>query len=202
MNALHGCKKVMPLLPARFATRSDLPYYCQGVQIATAFLQRFGVSNNASNKEAKVFYKWPAIKHCRLLSRWKLYQVALMALFLPPATLSYQHGSLAASTLLSAYIAAGGTLAILLSLSHLFTRVVGEMAYLPARHQVRVSTLTFLGGRADLLVAPEEILSQGDGGRLLQRLELAGSKKVYLYSLQYGHVLDTHLMNDLLMLNR
>ena len=210
MIVWRGCAKV-PLIPARFASRwhCDLPH---SPSWSSSFLhchcrRLAGSSHSHSHaaiphKEgATVFYRWPAIRHCRLLSRWKLYQIALMTLFLPPATLSYQQGSLPGSTLLAAYVATGGTLAILLSLSHVFTRVVGEMAYLPEDHQVRLSTLTFLGGRRDVVVTPEEILTQGGGG-VVQRLELVGSKKVYLYSLHYGHVINTGLMEDLLTVTR
>lgn len=153
----------------------------------------------ATGGEAIVFYRWPTIKHFRLLSRFKLYQVSLMALFLPPATLSYQQGALSGGTLLAAWTAAGGTLAVLLSLSHLFTRVVGEMAYLPASGSVRLSTLTFMGGRRDLVVPPEHLLPQEGGGRLLQRLELVGSQQLLLYSLRYGCVLDHKLMTQFLL---
>lgn len=153
----------------------------------------------AAGGEAVVFYRWPTIKHFRLLSRFKLYQVSLMALFLPPATLSYQQGALSGATLLAAWTAAGGTLAVLLSLSHLFTRVVGEMAYLPASGSVRLSTLTFMGGRRDLVVPPEHLLPQEGGGGALQRLEVAGSEQLLFYSLRYGHILDQKLMAQFLL---
>ena len=121
-----------------------------------------------------------------------------MSLLLPPATISYQHGSLAGSSLLAAYIAAGGTLTVLLSLSHLFTRIVGEMAYLPASNRVRVSTLTFLGARRDIEVDPQHVLPLG-GRALVQRLEIVGQGGVFMYSVRYGRVLDEQLMARLLL---
>jgi hypothetical protein len=121
-----------------------------------------------------------------------------MFLFLPPATLAYKQGSLAGSTLTAAYIGAGGTLAVLLSMSQLFTKVIGEMAYLPATDQVRVSTLTFFGGRRDILVPPCHILPQGGGG-LVQRLEIVGHSGVFRYSLRYGRVIDADITARMLL---
>ena len=160
-------------------------------------------------REAVVFYRWPAIKHLRLLSRFKLYQATLMAAFLPPATFSYQHGTLSGGALMAAWGATGGTLALLLSLSLLSTRVVGEMAYLPdAGHvrvegHVRVSTLTFMGYRRDLVVPVEHLLPQEDGrggakGRALQWVELVGHYRLFLYSLRYGVVTEEKLANRFL----
>ena len=121
-----------------------------------------------------------------------------MLLFLPPATLAYQQGSLSSATLNAAYIGAGGTLAVLLSMSHLFTRVIGEMAYLPATDQVRVSTLTFFGARKDILVSSHHILPQGGQG-LVQRLEIVGHSGVFRYSLRYGQVINADITAHILL---
>lgn len=149
-------------------------------------------------EDVAVFYRWPTIRHFRLLSRCKLYQVVLMSLLLPPATLSYQQGSLPSSTLTAAYLAAGGTLTVLLSLSHLFTKVIGEMAYLPATGQVRISTLTFLGNRRTIVVHPQHILPQGGRG-VVQKLEIVGYGE-FGYSVRYGQVIDADLMAQILQL--
>ena len=148
-----------------------------------------------------VFYRWPTIRHFRFLSRCKLYQVALMGLLLPPATVSYHHGSLTGHTLTAAYVAAGGTLTLLISLSHLFTRVIGEMAYLPATDQVRVSTLTFLGGRRDIVVDPQYILPHGHGDErgLIQSLMIVGHRGTFRYSVHYGQVIDVNIMSQVLL---
>lgn len=151
----------------------------------------------STKQDAIMFYRWPTIKHFRLLSRGKLYQVVLMAFFLPPATISYQQGTLPGSTLTAAYVAAGGTFTVLLSLSHLFTRVIGEMAYLPDTHQVCMSTLTFLGDRRDILVDPTHILPLGGRG-LMQRLEIVGHG-IFVYSVRYGQVLNAELMARLIL---
>lgn len=151
-----------------------------------------------TKQDTIVFYQWPTIRHFRLLSRGKLYQVVLMALFLPPATISYQQGTLPGSTLTAAYVAAGGTLTVLLSLSYIFTRVIGQMAYYPDTHQVGVSTLTFLGDRRNILVDPRHILPLGGRG-LLQRLEIVGHRGTFVYSIRYGRVLNAELMAQLIL---
>lgn len=120
-----------------------------------------------------------------------------MTLFLPPATISYQHGTLPGSTLTAAYVAASGTLTVLLSLSYIFTRVIGQMAYFPDTHQVGVSTLTFLGDRRNILVDPRDILPLGGRG-LVQRLEIVGHNRTFVYSTRYGQVLNAELMAQLI----
>ena len=170
--------------------------------VGRVFLPR-GLHNNASSSsrdEATVFYRWSTIRHFRLLSRSKLYQLVLMSLLLPPATVSYTQGALSGSTLTTAYIAAGGTLTLLLSLSHLFTTVIGEMAYLPSTGQVRLSTLTFLGDRRDILVSPHLLIPLENKG-ILQGLEVIGHSGVLRYSTRYGQVVDGKLMHRLLSLN-
>ena len=152
----------------------------------------------SSLEEVKVFYRWPAIRHFRLLSRAKLYQLVLMTLLLAPATVSHHHGGVAGSTLTAAYVAAGGTLTLLLSLSHLFTRVIGEMAYLPASNRVRLSTLTFAGDRRDIVTEPQHILPLGDQHSLLQGLEVIGHPGVFRYSVRYGQIIDSELMAHML----
>lgn len=151
-----------------------------------------------TEEEVKVFYRWPTIRHFRLLSRSKLYQVVLMSLLLPPATAAYHHGSLAGHTLAAAYSAAGGTLIFLLSLSHLATKVIGQMAYLPATHQVRISTLTFLGDRRDIVVDPQHILPGEDRGPL-QGLEIVGRAGILRYSVRYGQITDADIMEHILL---
>ena len=158
-------------------------------------------ASSTSQGEAKIFYRWPTIKHFRLLSRCKLYQLVLMGLLLPPATVSYSHGGLSGSTLTTAYVAAGGTLSLLVSLSHIFTRVIGEMAYLPSTGEVRLSTLTFFGDRRDILVPPHLLLPLEDKGAL-RGLEVIGQSGVFRYSVRYGQIIDSELMNHLLSLNR
>ena len=151
-----------------------------------------------TGEEFKVFYRWPTIRHFRLLSRSKLYQAVFMSLLLPPATAAYQHGSLGGHTLAAAYVAAGGTLALLLTLSHLFTKVIGEMAYLPATHRVRISTLTFLGDRRDIVVDSQHILPVEDRGPL-EGLEIVGRAGILRYSVRYGEITDTDIMEHVLL---
>ena len=170
------------------------------VQFQRPPLRELHNGSSPSRDEATVFYRWPTIRHFRLLSRSKLYQLVLMGLLLPPATVSYTQGGLPGSTLSTAYVAAGGTLSLLLSLSHLFTRVIGEMAYLPSSGQVRLSTLTFLGDRRDILVSPHHLLPLQDRG-ILQGVEVVGHSRIFRYSTRYGQVIDRELMDRLLSLD-
>lgn len=151
-----------------------------------------------SRDDVIVFYKWPTIKYLRIISRTKLYQLVVMSLLLPPTTFSYHHGNISSLTLITAYLAAGGTLSILITLSHMFTKVIGEMAYLPTTNQVRMSTLTFLGSRRNIVVAPQQIIPYEDKGHI-QQLEVIGQPGTLRYSVRYGQVIDCDMMVKILL---
>ena len=67
------------------------------------------------------------------------------------------------------------------------------MAYLPATNQVRISTLTFLGDRRDIVADLHHILPAGDKG-LIQGLEVVGHSGTFRYSARYGQIIDSDLM--------
>ena len=149
-----------------------------------------------------VLYRWPTMRHFRFISRLKVYQVSAMLLLLPPMTYLYLHGDITSKTMIYASVAAVGTTGVLFTLSYYFRRVVGEMAYVRPSNQLRLSTLTFIGGRRDLHFNVEDIIPFADSqlrmGGAVQRLEFKGHPEVYLYSLKYGRVLDFELLQKYL----
>ena len=130
----------------------------------------------------------------------QMYQVSCMALLLPPMTYWYYSGVVSGKTLLYAWTAGLGTTAVFCALSLGLSRVVGELAYLAERDCLRVSTLSFMGGRRDRLFPAHSVLpsSEGGAGRAWQRLEFSGCSEVLVYSRLYGRVLDAPLLRRLL----
>ena len=152
--------------------------------------------------EQVVFYRWPTMRHFRFISRFKVYQVSTMLFLLMPMGYWYHMGGISGQTLTYATISALGTTGVLAVLSYYFTRVAGEMAYIPSQSAVQISTLTFMGFRRDLLFPVKNVVpfadTQSGVGGAIQRLEIVGHCDVFLYSLRYGRVLDESLLTEVL----
>ena len=144
------------------------------------------------------------MKHFRFISRLKVYQVSAMLLLLPSMSYMYLNGDITGKSMSYASIAALGTTAVLLILSYYFRRVIGEMAYISSTNCLRVSTLTFFGGRRDLYFKVEDVVPFTDTqlrvGGAIQRLEVKNNPTVFLYSLKYGRILDAELLQKYLQI--
>ena len=156
------------------------------------------VRSYSKSEPVIVFYRWPTMRHFRFISRLKLYQVSGMLLLLVPMTLWHHVGTVDLSTLTFAWAAAAGTTGVFAVLSKVFTRCVGELALVTHSGDIRVSTLTFMGRRKDVVIPANSIIPYNDtANRLsspLQRLELTNSSQAYWYSIRYGQVLNTDVM--------
>lgn len=145
-----------------------------------------------------VFYRWPTMRHFVFISRLKLYQVSGMLVLLVPMTVWHHVGTVDLSTLTFAWAAAAGTTGVFAVLSKLFTRCVGELALVTHSGDIRVSTLTFMGRRKDVVIPADSIVPYSDTANRLsspfQRLELTNSSHTYWYSMRYGKVLNTDIM--------
>ena len=145
------------------------------------------------------------MRHLRFISRLKIYQVTCVLLLLPPLTHWYSTGLVSGHTVVCAWGAAVGTTAVLGLLSHYFRRFVGEMAVQPATSTLQVSTLTFLGGRRDLVFPLDHVVpfsdSQSKSGGHFQTLEVSGQRETFLYSLRHGRILDRKLMYTVLAID-
>ena len=145
-----------------------------------------------------LIYRWPSIKHFRFISRFKIYQVSVMLALLAPMTHWYNLGLIASKTLVSSYAASLGTTAVLLVISHYFTRVIGELRYKASNDTLRISTLTFWGNRKEAEFCAGKVVdfleSQTRMGGAIQKLEVRDQSVVYLWSLKYGRVLCHDLL--------
>ena len=107
-------------------------------------------------------YRLQQIALLRALLRVKVLQLGGgVAVLLPSATVISNGGlpSLAEGGLVAAIV--GGTLIAGTTLSWYMERVVGELAWLPARKALRVSTLTMWGERHDRELELDELLADG-----------------------------------------
>ncbi len=161
-------------------------------------------SSTQNSSENIVLYRWPTMKHFRFISRLKVYQVSAMLLLLSPMSYMYLNGDITGKSMSYASVAALGTTAVLLILSYYFRRVIGEMAYISSTNNLRVSTLTFFGGRRELNFKIKDIVPFTDSqlrvGGTIQRLEVKDHPEVFLYSLKYGRILNTELLRKYLQI--
>ncbi len=152
--------------------------------------------------EPVVIYRWPTMRHFRFISRFKLYQVSTMFILVPPLCWWYSTGVIAGSTLTYATLSSVGTAGVLGVLSYYFTRVAGEMVVIGDK--LRVSTLTFMGGRRDLEYPISSVVPFADSnvGGAIQRLEVIGERTHFMYSLRYGHIVNKNMFESVLVITK
>ena len=162
-------------------------------------------SSPQQETDIKVLYRWPTMKHFRFISRFKIYQVSAMLLLLPPMARMYLKGDIAGDSMTYASIAALGTTTILFILSHYFRRLIGEIAHVSSTGHLKLSTLTFFGGRRDVYFKVADVVPFADSqlrvGGAIQRLEVKNHPEVFLYSLKFGRVMDSELLQKYLQIN-
>ena len=163
----------------------------------------YKLSSQASSlkyQEPVVFYRWPTMRHFRFISRFKLYQVTTMLFLLPPMSWWYNTGVVSGQTLSYALLSAIGATSVLSVLSYCFSRVAGEIALVG--NKVRVSTLTFMGSRRELVYPLSSIVPFADSNLsgAVKRLEVVinGQRTYFWYSLRYGHIVDETVMTKVL----
>ena len=178
----------------------------------TAYTRKYGDTDNfgASTKELSdysvVLYRWPYVKHFRLLSRFKIYQLAVMTAALPYLAHLYKVGTVTSHTMGSGFVGTFGTAGVLLVISHYFMKVVGEITYDPENSVLRISVLTFWGNRQELYIPLEQIVqfneSQTNVGGTFQRLKVEGRKDNFFYSLRHGQIRDLKLLCEVLKIDQ
>ena len=152
----------------------------------------------SATNESVVIYRWPTMRHFRFVSRFKLYQVSTMFLLIPPLCWWYSTGVISGPTLTYATLSSVGTAGVLSVLSYYFTRVAGEMAVIGDK--LRVSTLTFMGGRRNLEYPLLSVVPFADSnvGGAVQRLEVIGERTHFMYSLRYGRIVNKNIFESVL----
>ena len=164
--------------------------------------------SHSNETDFLTIYKFPYMKHIRIVSRFKLYQAALMVTLCFPVCHQYTKGLIAPETLMYSVMACSGALILMTALSYYATKIVGEIGYSDATKEVQVSTLTFIGSnRNDLIFKQDEILPWSNAGyqlqlgQVFQRLEVEvnrGKKTVFLLSLRFGKTLQPKILNNIL----
>jgi len=109
-----------------------------------------------------VFYRFPYITAARFISRLKLYQTVAVVVAVPPTLYYYDIGEIGPELCVGVCSASILALVMLYIFAHFFQRVVGLAALSSDQKLVRLSHLTFFGGRNDVLVPIDDIVPFND----------------------------------------
>ncbi|XP_037328720.2 transmembrane protein 186 isoform X2 [Pungitius pungitius] len=141
-----------------------------------------------------MIYTLPHIRLLRAVSRLKLLQTAVAVVILPPVYLFYFQGVVPFA--LVSYTTGIALFAgvMLYTASHFFRRVVGMMYLDPSQTTLKVSHLTFWGGRRDLYLPVSDVMTMGDTGdsvneTIVKLKRFSGPETLY-FSTRFGRVVD------------
>lgn len=162
------------------------------------------VSKQMSKSDVyETIFKYPLIKYVRLISRFKVYQLAFMGIFMFPIYSSYTEGAISKLTLYSALGGCAGVSLAFIIFSYFSTKFVGQLSINEERDMLQIARLTFYGSKKYDYVKVEDIVPWGDRNtdidKFMQRLYIineADSEQVYIYSLKFGMISNAELFSD------
>ena len=161
------------------------------------------IHNNV--KEWNVIYKLPLMKYVRLISRFKIYQLALMCGLCIPLYKQYVKELVPKKTYLLALAGCVGTSIVFVIFSYFSTRLLGQLSVSPCKSKIRISRLNFYGSRKEDIFEASKVVpwtdSSNDLSKRIQTLYVIDDKdkeKAYLYTLKHSNVKDRELLCDIL----
>ena len=151
-------------------------------------------TNFRVSRDNQVLYRFRWIKQLRFISRAKIVHVAVLVSLIWPMSYWYSSGLVSLPTLSCAIAGAVGTTVGLVAISYFFRRVVGELSIDEVTQNVTISSLTFWGNRRNRTFPHTSLVPLSDTGidmkNTFHRLELYGSKDVYLLNLRHCKIFD------------
>ena len=161
------------------------------------------IKNNIT--EWNVIYKLPLMKYVRLVSRFKMYQLALMCGLCIPLYKQYVKELVPKKTLLLAFAGCVGTSIVLVIFSYFSTRFLGQLSVSPCKSKIRISRLNFYGSRKEDIYLANKVVPwtdvSNDLSKRIQRLYVIDDddkERAYLYTLKHSNVKDRELFCDIL----
>ena len=109
-----------------------------------------------------VFYRFPYIVAARFIQRLKLYQTGIVVAAVPPTVYCYKIGTVGLEPSMAVIGASALALTMLYIATNFFQRVIGLVAISSDQKLVRLSHLTFFGGRNDVIVPVNDIVPLSD----------------------------------------
>ncbi|XP_042235747.1 transmembrane protein 186-like [Homarus americanus] len=154
---------------------------------------------NGNNFE--IIYKFPYIRLAHALCRLKIYQTGLTGLAVPGAGYFVFLGSLDPGSFVAVVVINGLAFLMLYVMGEIFRRTVGHVYYDSRSNLVKVSHLTFWGGRKDVHIPSSDIVPLTDTSDNLAdiyvRLLRYSQPKFSLFLwLRFGGIIDYQKFNS------
>ncbi|XP_062999470.1 transmembrane protein 186 [Elgaria multicarinata webbii] len=151
-------------------------------------------SSAESLEPLRLIYRFPGIRICRLLSRLKLLQTGLTFLIVPPVWYLYWQSQTSQTQCLYITGIACFAAAMLYGMSFYLRRIIGMMYLNDSGSLLKVSHLTFWGGRRDIYCPVETVMTLGDvgecGNDLLLQFKQHDRDHFLYFSLRLGQIVD------------
>lgn len=139
-----------------------------------------------------VFYRFPYIVAARFIQRLKLYQTGLVVAAVPPTVYYYNIGAVAFQPCMGVLAVSTLAMTMLYIFANFFQRVVGLVALSDDKKLVRLSHLTFFGGRNDVIVPVDDIVPFSDSfersGDVFVKVRRYSTSDTLYMTLVYGHI--------------
>ncbi|XP_014777237.1 transmembrane protein 186 [Octopus bimaculoides] len=155
-----------------------------------------GYSNEAGllNRNFEVIYRFPYIVHMHLLSRFKIYQTAFSVAAVPLCYAMHSNGQLSLALCHYVVIYSIVACAMLYAFSFYLWRLVGIIAYNSVEDLVKVSHLTFWGGRKDIFLHVKSIIPLSDmsdnPNDIFVKFQQYDNEEVLFLVLKFGGIKD------------
>jgi len=157
----------------------------------TAVQQQCGQAGSADD-QFTVFYRFPYIVAARFIQRLKLYQTGVVVAGIPVTAYFYKTGAVGFDACLGVGAVSTLALVMLYIFANFFQRVVGLVAISDDRKLVRLSHLTFFGGRNDVIVPVDDIVSLSDiderAGDAFVKIRRYSTSDTLYVTLLYGQI--------------
>lgn len=143
----------------------------------------------------KIIYKFPYIALTRGFCRLKIYQTGLTCLAVPFVGYCTHVGTLTSQALISTLTISGLAFLMLCVMGEIFRKIVGHIYINSERDLVKISHLTFWGGRRDIVIPTEDLVPLTDTTEnprdIYIRLFRYSKPKHSLYMcLRFGGIID------------
>lgn len=139
-----------------------------------------------------VFYRFPYIVPARFLQRLKLYQTGVVVAAVPPSIYYYKIGEIGLEPCVGIVAVSTLALTMLYIVANFFQRVVGLVALSRDQKLVRLSHLTFFGGRNDVIVPIDDIMPFTDSdewsGDVFVKVRRYSTSDTLYMTLLYGRI--------------
>ncbi|KAL3875492.1 hypothetical protein ACJMK2_033438 [Sinanodonta woodiana] len=149
-----------------------------------------------------VIYRFPYILQARFICRAKLFQTSFALLSVIPMSLMYSAGTITYSGMVFSLSASTLACLMLIAMSEYFRKLVGLMSVHKDMEIVKVSHLTFWGGKKDVFLKINQIVPISDTSQKTNDVYVTlktydGNLKLYLF-LRFGGVGDKEKLKTVL----